>query len=106
MPARWRPIRGRCLPKWTWKNTDQTLSAGLYGIVHFQQPRDVPIVIVPSEAIIFDKSGLSVAVFVNGRAVIRHLTILHDDGAQVEVRDGLKPGDRVILNPPADLVGG
>jgi multidrug efflux pump subunit AcrA (membrane-fusion protein) len=32
--------------------------------------------------------------------------VLHDDGAQVEVRDGLRPGDRIILNPPANLVDG
>jgi RND family efflux transporter MFP subunit len=87
-------------------NKDQALSAGLYGIVHFQEPRDKPVVIVPSEAVIFDKDGLNVAVLDHGHAVLRHLTVLHDNGAQVEVRDGLAPGDRVILNPPANLVGG
>ena len=87
-------------------NKDQALSAGLYGIVHFQEPRDKPVVIVPSEAVIFDKDGLNVAVLDHGHAVLRRLTVLHDDGAQVEVRDGLAPGDRVILNPPANLVGG
>jgi RND family efflux transporter MFP subunit len=87
-------------------NKDQALSAGLYGIVHFQEPRDKPVVIVPSEAVIFGKDGLDVAVLDHGHAVLRHLTVLHDDGAQIELRDGLAPGDRVILNPPANLVGG
>jgi RND family efflux transporter MFP subunit len=87
-------------------NRDQALSAGLYGIVHFSEARDTPVVIVPSEAIIFDKDGLDAAVLENGHALIRHLTVLQDDGAQVEIRDGLRAGDKVILNPPANLVAG
>ena len=88
------------------KNQDGVLSAGLYGIVHFDEKRDAPVIIVPSEAVIFNKDGLNAAVVENGRAALRHLTVLHDDGGQVEVRAGLKPGDRIILNPPADLVPG
>jgi RND family efflux transporter MFP subunit len=87
-------------------NQDATLSAGLYGIVHLQQKRDTPVVLVPSEAVIFNKDGLSVAVVDDGRAVIRHLDVLADDGAQVEVRAGLAPGDRIILNPPANITTG
>ena len=29
-----------------------------------------------------------------------------DFGTEVEVSDGVKPGDQVILNPPVDLVEG
>jgi hypothetical protein len=32
--------------------------------------------------------------------------VARDFGTEVEVRDGVKPGDRVILNPPVDLVEG
>jgi len=87
-------------------NAEHELSPGLYGIVHLQQKRDHPVVFVPSEAIIFNQSGLSAAVLANGRAMIRHLTVQADDGAQVEVRDGLQPGDKVILNPPVNLTAG
>jgi len=87
-------------------NKDAALSAGLYGIVHVQEQRTAPVVMVPSEAVIFDKDGLSVAVVADGRAVLRHLDILADDGAQVEVRAGLQPGDRIILNPPANIQTG
>lgn len=87
-------------------NADAALSAGLYGIVHVQEARGAPVVIVPSEAVIFDRDGLSVAVVDDGQVAIRHLDILADDGAQVEVRAGLQPGERVILNPPANLTGG
>lgn len=87
-------------------NADNALSPGLYGIVHLAQPRAAPVVFVPSEAIIFNQDGLSAAVLVNGRVDIRHLTVQADDGAQVEIRAGINAGDRVILNPPANLVQG
>jgi len=88
------------------KNEDGALSAGLYGIVHLQQPRAAPVVEVPSEAIIFNKDGLSVAVVTDGHVAIRHLDVLADDGAKVEVRAGLQPDDKVILNPPVNLEDG
>jgi len=87
-------------------NKQSALSAGLYGIVHVQEARGAPVVIVPSEAVIFNKDGLSVAVVNDGRAELRHLDVLADDGAQLEVRAGLQPGERVILNPPANLAAG
>jgi RND family efflux transporter MFP subunit len=87
-------------------NADGALSAGLYGVVHLQEQREAPVVLVPSEAVIFNKDGLSVAVVADGHAAIRHLDVLADDGAQVEVRAGLQPGDRVILNPPVNLEDG
>jgi RND family efflux transporter MFP subunit len=88
------------------KNADKTLSAGLYGIVHLQQKREKPVVFVPSQAVIFNKDGLSVAVLVDGKLAVRHLDVEADDGAQVEVRSGLSPGDKIILSPPVNLVEG
>lgn len=87
-------------------NADGTLTAGLYGIVRLQEPRAQPVVLVPSQAVIFDNDGLSAAVFDNGTARLRHLDLEADDGAQVVVRGGLKPGDKLILNPPVGLTDG
>jgi RND family efflux transporter MFP subunit len=87
-------------------NKDAALAAGLYGIVHFEFPRDRPVVMIPSEAIMFDKNGLSAAVFDNGEIHLRHLDLQADNGAQVEVRAGLQPGDQVILNPPLNVTEG
>jgi RND family efflux transporter MFP subunit len=87
-------------------NADGTLTAGLYGIVRLQEPRAQPVVLVPSQAVIFDKDGLSAAVFDNGTARLRHLDLEADDGAQVAVRGGLQPGDTLILNPPVGLTDG
>ncbi|MGA7325107.1 MAG: efflux RND transporter periplasmic adaptor subunit [Rhodomicrobium sp.] len=87
-------------------NPDGELRAGIYCRVHFDIPRQEPIIIVPSEAVIFNSNGLTAAVYENGVAHIRRLDLLRDDGAQVEVRAGLKPGDRVILSPPIDVRDG
>ena len=57
-------------------------------------------------AIIFNRDGLQVAVVEDGVAHIRKISVARDLGTQVEVRDGVKAGDQVILNPPVDLTDG
>ena len=61
---------------------------------------------VPSEAIVSDRDGLNAAVYDDGVARLRPLEIAADNGAEVEIRKGLNPGDRVVLNPPANLTDG
>jgi RND family efflux transporter MFP subunit len=80
--------------------------ARLYGIVHFQVRRSNPVVLIPSQAVIFNKDGLSAAVVSNGKVELRKLELEADNGLNVEVRIGLRPGDRVILSPPANIVDG
>ena len=87
-------------------NADGTLTAGLYAIVHLKEPRTNPVILVPSQAVIFDKDGLSAAVYENGEARLRRLDIEADDGAQLAVRAGLNPSDQLILNPPVGVMDG
>ena len=87
-------------------NKDGVLTAGLYGIVHFQVRRSNPVVLIPSQAVIFNKDGLSAAVVSNGKVELRKLELEADNGVNVEVRIGLRPGDRVILSPPANITDG
>jgi RND family efflux transporter MFP subunit len=87
-------------------NKDGVLTAGLYGIVHFQVRRSNPVVLIPSQAVIFNKDGLSAAVVSNGKVELRKLELEADNGVNVEVRIGLRPGDRVILSPPANIAEG
>lgn len=87
-------------------NEDGTLTAGLYGIVHLQVRRPTPVVVIPSQAVIFSENGLSAAVVSNGKVELRKLDLEADNGSDVEVRTGLKPGDQVILSPPANVSNG
>jgi RND family efflux transporter MFP subunit len=87
-------------------NPDGTLTAGMYCTIELHIPRKTPSLLVPANAIIFNRDGLQVAVIEDGVAHIRKISVARDLGTEVEVRDGVKPGDQVILNPPVDLVEG
>jgi RND family efflux transporter MFP subunit len=87
-------------------NPDGILTPGTYCEVQLQIPRKTPSMIVPSEAIIFNRNGLQAAVVENGAAHIRKLRVVRDLGTTVEVNDGVKDGDQVILNPPVNIVEG
>jgi RND family efflux transporter MFP subunit len=87
-------------------NSEGLLHAGLYCTVRFAVARTQPTLIVPAESIIFDRNGLSVAVLDGEVARIRQIAIGADNGAEVEVKQGLKEGDLVVLNPPIDISDG
>ena len=71
-------------------NPDGALSPGIYCTVELQIPRKMPSLIVPADAIIFNKGGLQVAVVENGVVHLRKITVARDLGTQIEVRDGVE----------------
>jgi RND family efflux transporter MFP subunit len=87
-------------------NPDGTLTAGVYCTIELHIPRKTPSLVVPADAIIFNGDGSQVAVIENGTAHIRKVSVTRDLGTQVEVNDGVEPGDQVIVNPPVTLVEG
>jgi RND family efflux transporter MFP subunit len=87
-------------------NPDGALRSGVYCFVELKIPRKTPSLVVPAEAIIFNRNGLQVAVVEDGKAEIRKVNVTRDMGTQVEVDTGVKPGDQVILNPPVNLSEG
>lgn len=88
------------------ENSDGTLFPGLYCTVRLFIQRLQPVISIPSQAVIFNKNGLSAAVYEDGRVEMRHLDVLVDNGAELEVRAGLNPNDEVILNPPLNIAEG
>jgi RND family efflux transporter MFP subunit len=87
-------------------NPDGALSPGIYCTVELYIPRKTPAMIIPADAVVFDHNGLHVAVVENGIARLQKITIARDFGTEVEVHDGVKAGDQVILNPMIDLADG
>ncbi|VFU09672.1 efflux RND transporter periplasmic adaptor subunit [Methylocella tundrae] len=87
-------------------NREGKLAAGLYSVIHLQSRRINPVIIVPSQAVVFGQDGLRVAVVSNGKVEMRKIVLELDNGATVEVKSGLKPGDQIILSPPANAVDG
>jgi RND family efflux transporter MFP subunit len=87
-------------------NPDGALAPGTYCTVELRIPRKTPALLVPAEAVVFNRNGLQVAVVENGVAHIRKVVVARDLGTQVELRSGVKQGDAVILNPPVELAEG
>jgi RND family efflux transporter MFP subunit len=87
-------------------NPDGALRPGVYCMVELKVPRKTQSVVVPADAIIFDRNGMQVAVVSNGKAEIRKVRVTRDLGTRVQVDTGISAGDQVILNPPVNLVDG
>ncbi|TMJ42820.1 MAG: hypothetical protein E6G90_18630 [Alphaproteobacteria bacterium] len=49
---------------------------------------------------------MQVAVVENGVAHLRKIAITTDEGTEVQVSEGVKNGDKVILQPPVNLADG
>jgi multidrug efflux pump subunit AcrA (membrane-fusion protein) len=87
-------------------NPDGALNPGIYCTVELFIPRKTPSVIIPADAVVFDRNGLHVAVVHDGTAHLQKIAIARDFGTEVEVHDGVKAGDQVVLNPMVDLTEG
>jgi multidrug efflux pump subunit AcrA (membrane-fusion protein) len=87
-------------------NHDGALTAGLYCVVRFEARRKDSVIRIPSTAVIFTKNGLQAAVVKDNRIKIVNLELEADDGAQVDVRQGLNQGDRVVLSAPVGATDG
>lgn len=83
------------------------LSPGMYADVTLPVAVSHPVVRIPSSAVIYDASGVHVAV-VDDRSRV-HLVAVQpgrDNGTEVEIVDGLQGGERVVVSPPAGLTNG
>jgi len=87
-------------------NPGGELSPGMYSTVELQIPRKTPHLIVPDAAIVFDAQGVYVFVVQDGMARQHKITEIRDLGTEMEVSQGVKPGDLVVINPPVDLEDG
>ncbi len=92
-------------------NRDGELLPGSLAQVHFKTPATGPTFLVPAAALIFRREGMRLGVVVDGgkEGPIAHLVpvvIGEDDGANVQIVNGLKAGDKVIQDPPDSLIEG
>jgi len=87
-------------------NSSGRLMPGAYVQIHLNLPADSRSLTVPSNALIFRREGLQVAVVRNGKAELVPITPGHDYGDSMEILTGLKPQDEVILSPSDSLISG
>jgi multidrug efflux pump subunit AcrA (membrane-fusion protein) len=88
-------------------NADRQLMTGGFANVSFDLPHPEVAVNVPASAMIFDKSGLRVAIVDStNHVVLKTVTISRDLGRVVEIGTGLTAQDRVIDSPPDGIESG
>ena len=80
-------------------NPDDLLLPGMYALAIIPQAEMKDAVLVPQQAVTRDRRGRPLALVVNDQNVVeeRLLDIIQDHGNSWVIRDGLKPGDRVII---------
>ena len=88
-------------------NPDGALTPGIYCTIELHIPRKTPSLLVPADAVIFNRDGLQVAVVEDGIAHIRKISVARDLGHGGRGQStASRQGDQVILNPPVNLVEG
>ena len=91
-------------------NRDGRMKPGAYVFVHLKLPdnskRAIHSLIIPANTLLFRSEGLRVGVVRGNHAELMPITIGRDYGATLEVINGLKPTDQVIVNPSDSLTSG
>jgi RND family efflux transporter MFP subunit len=88
-------------------NRSGELFPGAYTEVHFKSGLTTPSFVIPVYALMFRSEGQRVAVVhANSKAKLVPVVLGRDDGATVQVINGLAANDRVIQNPPDSLIEG
>jgi len=86
------------------KNPTGELLPGSYTSVHLKLPSKIEAVTVPSNALLFRAEGLQVALVREGRTALVPVIMGRDYGDTVEIVNGIKAGDSVIVNPSDSIV--
>ena len=91
-------------------NPDGRIKSGAYVFVHMKVPDGAKSasrsLVIPANTLLFRSEGLRVGVVRNDRAELVPITIGRDYGSTVEVVNGLKASDQVIVNPSDSLISG
>jgi RND family efflux transporter MFP subunit len=91
-------------------NRDGRIRPGAYVFVHLKVPdkskNTAASLTIPANTLLFRSEGLRVGVVRGDQAELVPITIGRDYGSTVEVINGLKPTDRVIVNPSDSLTTG
>jgi len=88
------------------KNPTGELLPGSYTSVHLKLPSKIEAATVPSNTLLFRAEGLQVALVRNGQTALVPVIMGRDYGDTVEIVNGIKPDDYVIVNPSDSIVSG
>lgn len=78
-------------------NSDHNLKPGMFAEVEVEKGIKENVVILPKDAILLKKHGNVVFVIRDNKAVERHVKLGITNGENVEIIDGIKPGEKVVV---------
>ncbi len=88
-------------------NPTGELLPGAYVFVHLHAAGEAAAAMtIPVNTVLFRSEGLRAAVVRNGRAMLLPIQVGRDFGDSLEVVSGLRPSDKLIVNPPDSLISG
>jgi RND family efflux transporter MFP subunit len=87
-------------------NPTGELFAGSYARVAMVLPAAHTGFVLPVEALLFRKEGLSVATVDDGKVVVKEVRAGRDFGDRIELVQGVTAGDAVIVDPPDSIAAG
>jgi RND family efflux transporter MFP subunit len=87
-------------------NPQGALMPGEFVEVHFKLPAPVNSLTLPVNALLFRAEGMSAAAVRDGRVVLLPVAIGRDYGDSLEVTAGIRPDERIVVNPPDSLANG
>ena len=88
-------------------NAKGEIIAGSYAQVSFHDTSANPLLVLPSNTLLFRAEGPQVGVVLpDGRVELRNVLLGRDLGANIEIISGIMANDRVIINPSDSLVSG
>ena len=88
-------------------NAEGKILAGSHAEVRAKIPAPETALLLPANTLLYRAEGTQVGIVgENGRVELRTVKLGRDFGHDLEIRDGLKPEDRVILNPSDSLATG
>ncbi|QSR84150.1 efflux RND transporter periplasmic adaptor subunit [Methylacidimicrobium sp. B4] len=88
-------------------NPDGKIVVNMYVDVIFHLPTASTLLLVPVNAVVYRSDGtFLITVDKHSRVHYRKVELGHDLGNQMEIASGLRPDEKVILNPPESLEEG
>lgn len=88
-------------------NAGGRILPGAYAEAHLSAPRTRAGLDLPANTLMFRAQGTCVAVVgADGKLAIRTVTIGRDFGSHVEITEGLRGGEQVVVNPGDGLLAG
>lgn len=87
-------------------NPTGELLPGSYVAVHLKLPSNIPAVTVPSNTLLFRSEGLRVVRVKDNKVELVPVIMGRDFGDTVELVSGIKPEDKVVVNPSDSVTNG